>query len=259
MAKIRLRAFFSKYPVLDEMRVKFFVNLFTCIFDFFDGSYPILRCSSKASEEYLASGKQAILAIYHGRIIGMLRIVPDRSKVTILISHHRDGEVVARVAQQMGYSTARGSPTYKAVEGAMQMLKATQQGKSLMITVDGPRGPKYEVKSGVIRIAELAQIPIIPFVCRPLAGAFASWSWDWMMGGFWGCPMLYMVGDPIYVPADISDEKREEYRSYLEKSMERLRRLGANFWHQEDDTTFTKEKKPWTQPELAPVSKTPFQ
>ena len=126
------------------------------------------------------------------------------------------------MAQKMGYRIARGSPAYKAVEGAKQLIEAARSGQSLVMAVDGPRGPIHEPKEGVIRMAEITGLPLLPFVCLGTKNHFFS-GWDKMMGSYFGSRIIYMIGDPIFVPPKLTDEQRENHRRQLAKSMHWLR------------------------------------
>ena len=128
----------------------------------------------------------------------------------------------------MGYRVARGSPAHKAIEGAKQLIQAAKSGQSLVIAIDGPRGPIYEPKAGVIRMAEITGLPLLPFVCKGKKNHF-FWGWDKMMGCYWGSPITYMIGDPLYVPDKLNDEQRENYRQQLARSMQSLRENLDNY------------------------------
>jgi lysophospholipid acyltransferase (LPLAT)-like uncharacterized protein len=231
MKKLRVKDIFASTPYLDDLRTSILAGLCTNVFNFYDRGYPLTRVMTPAACEILAENKPVIFAIYHGRIIGMLHIVDDRSKITILISRSRDGEMIARIAENIGFSVARGSPAFKAVEGALQMVAAAQAGQSLMLTVDGPRGPVYKVKTGVIRIAEITGLPLLPFFCNFRSEHVIRKSWDLIAGGLYGSPGLYMIGDPIYVPPERSDEQIEELREKLEVEMDLLRARAEEYWH----------------------------
>jgi lysophospholipid acyltransferase (LPLAT)-like uncharacterized protein len=230
MKKLSLKGMFSSNPQMDELRTSFLAGLCTSIFNFFDRGYPLTKVMTPGARRIIEEGVPAIFAIFHGRMIGMLHIVEQRSKITILISRSRDGEMIARIAENIGYSVARGSPAFKAIEGALQLVAAAKAGQSLMLTVDGPRGPVYTVKTGVIRIAEITGLPLLPFFCNFRTEATIVKSWDLISGGYYGSPMLYMIGDPLYVPSGSSDEEKEELRQKLEKEMNFLRVRAEEFW-----------------------------
>lgn len=225
-----IRQLISRYPWLDELRTSTMTTVAVAAIDFFNRSYPVTRVVSKKAQEFLESGQPGIIAIYHGRFCGMAHFYRDKSKVTGLVSLNRDGELLARFGKALGWNVVRGSSKYKAVEGALQLVDAAKAGQSPCITVDGPKGPVYKVKPGVVRLAEITGLPIIPFVCMHREGLTLK-SWDKMTGGFWGAPFVYVIGDPVYVPKGCSKDGREELRLEVEASMERLREFSDGFWH----------------------------
>ncbi len=230
MIKIRPRDLFVWTPFLDEARTAGLARVCTTGINFFDRGYPVTKVMTAKARQLLDEKTPVIFAIYHGRMIGMLHITDDRSKITVLISRSRDGEMIARIAQNIGYSVARGSPAFKAVEGALQLVAAAESGQSLMLTVDGPRGPIFKVKPGIIRIAELTGLPLLPFYCNFQKSHCMKKSWDKIIGGYYGSPMLYMIGDPVFIPQHASAEEREILRQKLEKEMDYLRERAEDYW-----------------------------
>ena len=226
---MKLRHIFAKYPWLDEFRTEFLSSFCANGCNFFDKSYAAIKFISPAARKYLDADKPMIVALYHGHLIGMLHVMEDRSKLTGLISRSRDGEFLARMGHKIGFRMARGSPAYKAVEGAKQLIDAARAGQSLVIAVDGPRGPIYEPKEGVIRMAEITGLPLLPFVCKGKKNQF-FWGWDKMMGCYFGSPIAYIIGDPIFVPAKLTDEQREEYRKQLADSMQWMHESIDKYW-----------------------------
>lgn len=212
----------AKFPVLDRFRT----NVLTAICKggtiFFGSSYRIIKIATPKAIQYLESDKPALLAVYHGRMVGLLDALYERRRMTILISKSRDGEMIARIVMALGFSVARGSPGRGAIEGTRQLLRAGREGKYLAVTVDGPRGPIYEVKSGIIRLAQISGMPILPFVCRAKC-TFWMWGWDKFMAPLWATPMIYVYGDPIEVPQELTEEEAEKLRLLLQSRMESLR------------------------------------
>ncbi len=198
---------------------------------FFDRSYRLIRIISEEAYPYLVNNnnKMAIFAIFHGRMVGVLGLVNLRHKLTILVSQSRDGEMIARGVTGLGFTVARGSPSYKAVQGTRELLQAVKQGQSLAFMVDGPRGPIDKVKPGIIRLAQMANLPIIPFVCS----ARTCWwfpSWDKFMGPLWASPIVYVYGKPIVVPLELNEIEQENIRLELENQMKALKEKADQFW-----------------------------
>ncbi len=219
----------ARYPALDGLRIKVLAGICHHGMRFFDSSYKITWVVAPGARPYLENKAPAVFALYHGRMVGMLRLVWPRDKTTILVSRSRDGEIVARALEQLGYSLGRGSPAHRPVEGAVQMVKAARAGQHLAVMVDGPRGPIYNVKPGVVRLAQLAGLPIVPFVCFARS-QWWFWGWDRFMGPLWSTPMVYVVGEPIPVPAGLPDDGLEAVRAKLEQTMCALRQAADSYF-----------------------------
>jgi len=112
-------------------------------------------------EELQRQGVPYILAFWHGRLFLMPYCYPGE-RIAILISEHRDGELISRTMQRFGFATARGSSTRKGALGLREVLRRLDAGFDAAITPDGPRGPREVVQGGVIAAARLSGAPIIP-------------------------------------------------------------------------------------------------
>ena len=84
-----------------------------------------------------------------------------------LVSISKDGEVMANVAKNLRYHIARGSSSKKAVAGLIAAMRHVKNGGNFSLAVDGPRGPIYQVKSGIIALNEKTRTPIIPLIAKP--------------------------------------------------------------------------------------------
>jgi len=175
------------------------------------------------TEELLACwqrGEQVILTFWHGRILLML--FPYRTyrsqKACVMNSVHRDGEIITRVLKRFGISAVRGSSTRGWMGGFKGMLEAYRQGYDLLVVPDGPRGPRYHAKPGVLQLARATGAPIFP------ATYGAAWkttvrSWDRLLIPFPLSRVTYVIGRPIRVPADASANLMEEKRKELENTL----------------------------------------
>jgi hypothetical protein len=111
-------------------------------------------------------GKPIIIAFWHGRQL-MMPLAYRGASASILISRHRDGEIIARIMKYFGFASIRGSSTRGGGKAVRQLLKVAHQGQDLVITPDGPRGPAGRVQAGVMYLAKLTGFPIVPltFAC----------------------------------------------------------------------------------------------
>lgn len=114
-----------------------------------------------ASLPYINGDKPAIFAFWHGRLLMMPMLCPPNRKMSVLISTHGDGEIIALAMHNFGLGTIRGSSTRGGSGAAIKAVKVLQAGENVAITPDGPRGPALQVQSGIITIAEMAGMPVI--------------------------------------------------------------------------------------------------
>jgi lysophospholipid acyltransferase (LPLAT)-like uncharacterized protein len=168
----------------------------------------------------LGKGERAIVAFWHGRLLTMPFVYPGH-RVTILISQHRDGEYITRVAQWLGFTVVRGSATRGGAVAFKQLIQALRDGSHVVITPDGPKGPRQRVKSGVIELARLTGMPILPV-------AFGAWprrilkSWDHFLIPHPFGRAVYIWGEPLYVPADADKVAVEKFQSVLADRLDAL-------------------------------------
>ena len=104
---------------------------------------------------YVHGERQAIFAFWHGRLMMMAMLKPYKRHMNIMISKHRDGELIACTMHKFGFGTVRGSSSRGGAVAAKQVIKALQAGDNISITPDGPRGPAMKLQPGIITIAEI--------------------------------------------------------------------------------------------------------
>jgi len=119
---------------------------------------------------------------------------------TTLISTHRDGEVIARIVSPLGFKIVRGSSTRGGVQAARELLRGCQ-GQILMVTPDGPRGPRGKVETGLLQIAARAGLPVRTLgFAASRARKLASWDRFVVPKAF--CRVHAVLGEPVHIPRD---------------------------------------------------------
>lgn len=173
------------------------------------------------------NGQGVILAFWHGRMLmGPMVRRETGARVFMLISAHRDGEIIANAVKGFGVEFIRGSAANpkkpgKEKSGASaiaQMVAALNDGAVVGFTPDGPRGPAERVKPGVIRLAQMSGAPIMPAAYSASRGKHMN-SWDRFLLAAPFSKGYYQAAEPIYVPADASAEKLEAIRQELEQAL----------------------------------------
>lgn len=110
-----------------------------------------------------ASSKDSgfIVCFWHSRLL-MMPFAKKWGPIKVLISRHRDGEFIARVIQFFNVGTIRGSYKKMSISSLREILGNLKAGTDIAITPDGPKGPRYTVKSGIIDLARLSGKTIVP-------------------------------------------------------------------------------------------------
>lgn len=141
----------------------------------------------------------AVYALWHEHLLPLALLHRGEGAVA-LVSRHRDGEILARVLDGLGYRTARGSSTRGGDSGLREMIRAGREGTPLAFTPDGPRGPARTCKPGVVRAAAATGMPVVPTGAAASSGRRLG-SWDDFLVPAPGATVCVSRGAPIAVPA----------------------------------------------------------
>jgi lysophospholipid acyltransferase (LPLAT)-like uncharacterized protein len=162
-------------------------------------------------------------------------------RLAILVSRSFDGEVIAFVAKKFGIHSARGSSSRGGLEALRQLIKLTKEGYEVGITVDGPRGPKHEVKGGVIALASRTGVPILPTASRGRRTWTLVKSWDHFRVPKPFTEILVLYGQPLLIPQRLTDEESHVYQKKLaDELMELEARLDTMLAHGHSRTAAAK-------------------
>jgi len=193
-------------------------SVLRCLF----GSLRVTHVDREYPERCWARGEQIIVAFWHGRLLMMPFVYPGQPGA-ILISQHRDGEYISRIATVFGFDVVRGSATRGGMRAVKQMIRAFRGRLNLVITPDGPRGPRAKVKSGVIEMARLTGAPIVPVSFSASRRRLLK-SWDAFLVPVPFSRAIYIWGEPIYVPRTATSEEVAERQKVLEARLDLLTR-----------------------------------
>jgi lysophospholipid acyltransferase (LPLAT)-like uncharacterized protein len=125
-------------------------------------------------------GRPIILAFWHAQQL-MIPLGYRGTGSHVLISQHGDGEIIARIIARFGHDAVRGSSTRGGSGALRAMIKLGRSGQDLVVTPDGPQGPRQVAKLGVVQLAKATGLPIVPlaFACSKKNSSRAgivSWS-----------------------------------------------------------------------------------
>jgi len=141
-----------------------------------------MRIETRGHEQVDAlyrNNENIILAFWHAQQL-MIPLGYRGPGTHVLISQHRDGEIIARVIARFGHQAVRGSSTRGGAGALRELIRLGRSGKDVVVTPDGPKGPAQVVKMGVIQLARASGLPIVPlaFGCskkNTSRAGIASW------------------------------------------------------------------------------------
>ncbi len=176
---------------------------------------------SPAAKAVTEGGGPVIACLWHGRMLLTMPIKPPDRPVHILISSHRDGLLISGGMKRLGMETVAGSSRRGGVSALRQMTRILGDSGIVVITPDGPRGPRMRAKAGAVKTAQLSRAPIVPLGAATSRGrALGSWDCFWLPYPFGRGVIL--LGDPILVPREASAADLEQARGAVESAMNRL-------------------------------------
>jgi lysophospholipid acyltransferase (LPLAT)-like uncharacterized protein len=182
------------------------------------------------SREFFEKEIQTIGVFWHGRLL-MMPLIYRGKKLSVLVSPHRDGQIVGKVLQRFGFGTILGSTYRKGFSAFKQMIKAHQNGSDICIVPDGPRGPRQQVQLGVIELAKRVKKPIVPVSFGTSKGIFFD-TWDRFLLPYPFSKGVFIWGEPVYVDPHGDKTHLEERRIFLEKRLNELTDQADHYFDQ---------------------------
>jgi lysophospholipid acyltransferase (LPLAT)-like uncharacterized protein len=173
------------------------------------------------AQTYLHGDTNAITTFWHGRLCMIARIRPKGRGMHVLISHHNDGMLIAKVMEHFGIETIHGSSSKGAMTAMRSLMVKLKKGENITITPDGPRGPYHIAAAGVSHIAIRAGFPVIPL-------AFSSTkhkqlrSWDRFIIPKPFATIYYVLGAPLTPPENTDENHTEEFRLLIQNKLNEI-------------------------------------
>jgi lysophospholipid acyltransferase (LPLAT)-like uncharacterized protein len=181
------------------------------------GSSLRWRVEGERHLDFDGVGRRPIMAFWHGRVFTATYYFRHRA-IVVMISENFDGEWIARIIERFGYGTSRGSTSRGGQRALLHLKREMEQGRPAGFAVDGPRGPARKVQPGVLWLAKLTGNPVVPFHME----ASKFWtlgSWDRTQIPKPFSTVALVVGEPIEVPSDATEETIEAKRLEVEAAL----------------------------------------
>lgn len=164
------------------------------------------------------AGRPFILAFWHGRLMMIPMAWQRLAPIHMLISGHRDGQIIANAVAYFGVKTVTGSTRRGGTAALRTMVKALSAGDCVGITPDGPAGPAMVASAGIINVARLARVPIVPVTFAASRRRHMR-SWDRMQAALPFTRGVFIWGEPIEVASDLDEAGIERARVLVEQRM----------------------------------------
>lgn len=161
--------------------------------------------------------KQYLGAFWHGKMFLPIFVArTHQTKMAVLVSPSKDGDVICDLLNKIGYETVRGSSRKNNVASLAEMLRKLKAGYSIGVVVDGPLGPIYQVKPGIVHMAQKLGVEIIA-----VGTAFQK---KWVFNNAWDrfelpkpfSRAVFYAGKPLMVPEEVNTR---EYAKVVEEAL----------------------------------------
>jgi lysophospholipid acyltransferase (LPLAT)-like uncharacterized protein len=147
---------------------------------------------------HAAAGRPVLFTPWHGRLLPLSYLHRGQG-VVAMVSKSADGEYLTRVLRHWGFLAVRGSSNSGGDRALRELMRLVRAGRSVAITPDGPRGPREQLKPGVLQLAQLTGAPIV----TAAAGTDRAWwfvRWDRFLVPQPFARVRVAYGDAVFIP-----------------------------------------------------------
>ena len=172
----------------------------------------------------LFEGDQPFLGCFwHGRMLMWPSYWAARRPISMLISDHQDGRLIARTIAYYGIGTVKGSSSRGGAAALRGMAQLIAGNCPVVVTPDGPRGPRMRAAPGIAMAAKLSGAPILPASYSTSRAVMLS-SWDRFLLALPFGRGVFIIGEPVYVARNANEGAVEAARLAIETRLNQLTR-----------------------------------
>lgn len=176
------------------------------------------------------AGRPYIFCTWHNRLpLSLLmyrqyvRAAQGVARMAAIVSASRDGALLSRVLELFGVQPARGSSSRRGAQVLLELSTWAERGYDIAFAPDGPRGPRYQLKDGVITLAQMTGRPLVA-ASYHLSRKITLRNWDRFQIPLPFSTCTFHVSDPVPVPRELSDAQREQLRRGFQETLNSLTR-----------------------------------
>lgn len=176
-------------------------------------------------KENMSEEKPYVLALWHSKVVATVLALGFIKKRAGLASPSADGELISVPLEKLGYKMIRGSSGKDSVKGLVQLIKAVKEGYTIGTPLDGPKGPRFEAKQGMMYVAQKSG--------RPMVFMGAAYSKKWVLSKTWDkcqipkpfSKVICVISEPFYLEKSIPVE---DYKEIVEKKLNDINETAEN-------------------------------
>ena len=176
-------------------------------------------------KENMKEDEPYVLALWHNKVVATILALGFIKKRAGLASPSADGELISVPLEKLGYKMIRGSSGRDSVKGLVQLIKAVKEGYTIGTPLDGPKGPIFEAKQGMIYVAQKSG--------KPMVFMGAAYSKKWILSKTWDkcqipkpfSKVICVISEPMMISKDIPIE---EYKEIVEKKLNKINEEAEN-------------------------------
>ena len=188
------------------------------------GSTWQYECENEATLQRLVAAKTPVVgAFLHSRTFALLHYfsLPQRGRWILMCSQSRDGELMTRIEEGLGFRVARGSSGRGGARALVEMIRAQREDRGLnsCLSADGSRGPRGIAQLGTITLAQKTDSLLLPVAASSADAWVWKKSWDRTVIPKPHARLRIRIGEPIEVPAKLGPEATEALRLRLERAL----------------------------------------
>ena len=184
-------------------------------------TYKVEVLHSEIPSSIYERGEVPILCSWHQRWFAGITLLPRIHPISIMVSQSRDGEHISRMITALGWHVVRGSSSRGGTKAFRELLGCLKRGLTVAHIVDGPQGPFAEIKPGLLSLAQVSGMPIVPMIMSP-ERTWSFNSWDRFMIPKPFSRVIVRFDSEIYVPRRLDKDRADKLRTQIEDKLRLL-------------------------------------
>ena len=201
--------------------------LFVTLIRFIYATMRITVIGKEILPGFASRGEGYVGAFWHGRILMIPFLYPGKA-LHILVSMHRDGEIIANILSCFGFHLVRGSSSKGGGDALREMMRLLKGDNDLGIAADGPRGPAEVLKPGAAQLGRLSGKAVIP-ISFSASRSIRLKSWDRFMFPLPFSRGVFVVGEPVrYEKSEDMEAFRLRIESVLREATAKADEMACN-------------------------------